>query len=183
MALKTHRQGNDFKLMLQVYRLNNAVSVTTDIIPEGAIPEDLTNAQNIKLSLYCSTGACTVLKKTVDINEIVAEIPTSIQDIGTYYVILEYDVVDSSFADGLKRITVDFDAFKIVCKSAYADTEGDMYLIGVIKVGLDGKSAYQYAQEHGYTGTEEEFGQLQNAFLQPDEMFSIDENGNLILTY
>ena len=114
---------------------------------------------------------------------LVAEIPTNIQDIGTYFVLLEYDVVDSSFADGLKRITVDFDAFKIVCKSAYADTEGDMSLIGVIKVGLDGKSAYQYAQEHGYTGTEEEFGQLQTAFLQPEEMFSIDENGNLILTY
>ena len=161
MALKTHRQGNDFKLTLQVYRLNNAVSVTTDTIPEGAIPEDLTEAQNIKLSLYCSTGACTVLKKTVNVNTIVAEIPTNIQDIGTYFVLLEYDVVDISFADGLKRITFDFDAFKIVCKSAYADTEGNMSLIGVIKVGLDGKSAYQYAQEHGYLGTEEEFGQLQ----------------------
>ena len=161
MALKTHRQGNDFKLTLQVYRLNNAISITTDVIPEGAVIEDLTNAQNIKLSLYCSTGACTILKKTVNINTLVAEIPTNIQDIGTYFVLLEYDVVDISFADGLKRITVDFDAFKIVCKSAYADTEGDMSLIGVIKVGLDGKSAYQYAQEHGYLGTEEEFGQLQ----------------------
>ena len=161
MALKTHRQGNDFKLTLQVYRLNDAISVTTDTIPDGAIPEDLTEAQNIKLSLYCSTGACTILKKTVNVNTIVAEIPTNIQDIGTYFVLLEYDVVDISFADGLKRITVDFDAFKIVCKSAYADTEGDMSLIGVVKVGLDGKSAYQYAQEHGYTGTEEEFGQLQ----------------------
>lgn len=161
MALKTHRQGNDFKLTLQVYRLNDAISVTTDTVPDGAIPEDLTDAQNIKLSLYCSTGACTILKKTVNVNTIVAEIPTNIQDIGTYFVLLEYDVVDISFADGLKRITVDFDAFKIVCKSAYADTEGDMSLIGVIKVGLDGKSAYQYAQEHGYIGTEEEFGQLQ----------------------
>lgn len=161
MVLKTHRQGNDFKLTLQVYRLNDAISVTTDTVPDGAIPEDLTEAQNIKLSLYCSTGACTILKKTVNVNTIVAEIPTNIQDIGTYFVLLEYDVVDISFADGLKRITVDFDAFKIVCKSAYADVEGDMSLIGVIKVGLDGKSAYQYAQEHGYTGTEEEFGQLQ----------------------
>ena len=161
MVLKTHRQGNDFKLTLQVYRLNDAISVTTDTVPDGAIPEDLTEAHNIKLSLYCSTGACTILKKTVNVNTIVAEIPTNIQDIGTYFVLLEYDVVDISFANGLKRITVDFDAFKIVCKSAYADTEGDMSLIGVIKVGLDGKSAYQYAQEHGYLGTEEEFGQLQ----------------------
>ena len=180
MALKTHRQGNDFKLTLQVYRLNNAVSVTTDVIPEGAIPEDLTNAQNIKLSLYCSTGACTVLKKTVNINTLVAEIPANIQDIGTYFVLLEYDVVDSSFADGLKRITVDFDSFKIVCKSAYADIEGDISLIGVIKVGLDGKSAYQYAQEHGYTGTEEEFGQLQYdatlAAVNEDERIIAESN-------
>ena len=161
MALKTHRQGNDFKLTLQVYRLNNAVSITNDTVPEGAVIEDLTDAQNIKLSLYCSTGACTILKKTVNVNVLVAEIPANIQAVGTYYILLEYDKVDITLEDGLKRFTTDFDAFKIVDKSAYADTEGDMSLIGVIKVGLDGKSAYQYAQEHGYTGTEYEFGQLQ----------------------
>lgn len=161
MALKTHRQGNDFKLTLQVYRLNNAVSITNDTVPEGAVIEDLTDAQNIKLSLFCSTGACTILKKTVNVNVLVAEIPANIQAVGTYYVLLEYDKVDITLEDGLKHFTTDFDAFKIVDKSAYADTEGDMSLIGVIKVGLDGKSSYQYAQEHGYTGTEEEFGQLQ----------------------
>ena len=143
MSLKTHRQGNDFKLTLQVYRLNNAVSITNDTIPEGAVIEDLTDAKNIKLSLYCSTGACTILKKTVNVNVLVAEIPANIQSVGTYYVLLEYDKVDITLEDGLKHFTADFDAFKIVDKSAYADTEGDMSLIGVIKAGLDGQSAFE----------------------------------------
>lgn len=54
----------------------------------------------------------------------------------------------------------------------FADVEIDGE---TVRVALEGKSAYQYAQEGGYTGTEQEFAQLLNGLDSEIEIHNQDE--------
>lgn len=78
------------------------------------------------------------------------------------------------------------------------DADGTVHEI----YSIQGKSAYQYAQDGGYTGTEEEFAEKMAAPLSEDETLNLlieedmlpavrnadgailtDQNGNIVLRY
>lgn len=155
------RIGNDFTLYLNVFRVNDKAGITEGVIPEGAIIEDLTNAKNIRVRLYNSNyGIYSTLTHVITINEIKLDIPSSIQNIGTHYIYLEYDKLNIELPDGLQHYAAEFSAFEIVSHSAMAEQEKDVYLIGSIRAGADGingKSNYEIAQFNGFDGTEEDY--------------------------
>lgn len=152
--------GNDFKLILSVYRLNSK-AVISEGVPEGAEPIDLTDAQNISLVLCNSKGYTRVLEPTIDINILAVEIPMEQQEIGAFYVVLDFDKVDIEYSGGLRHYRADWNAFEIVAKTACADSIDDVSLVGVIYAGKDGtngKSNYELAVYYnGFVGTEAEY--------------------------
>ncbi len=134
--------GNDFKLFLYVYRLNNKVLVSYDEVPEGAVIEDLTNAKNIVLKLYNKKSwVTTELDPIVTVNELKTEIPVSIQQVGTHCVFLDYDKDNSDLKDGLQHYRTNRDVFDIVSTMEEA-TLGDVTVIGLVRAGIDGMSAF-----------------------------------------
>ena len=152
--------GNDFKLILSVYRLNSK-AIISEGVPEGAEPIDLTDAQNISLVLCNSKGYTRVLEPTIDINILAVEIPMEQQEIGAFYVVLDFDKVDIEYSGGLRHYRADWNAFEIVAKTACADSIDDVSLVGVIYAGKDGtngKSNYELAVYYnGFVGTEAEY--------------------------
>ena len=79
--------------------------------------------------------------------------------IGSFSIILEWDIVNSNSETGYMHSFVDIvDAFQIVPTTA-DETEGeDSVKVTVTQYGgVDGLSAYQIAVKNGYTGTETEW--------------------------
>lgn len=152
------RIGNDFTLYLNVFRVNDKTAITEGAIPEGAIVEDLTNAKNIKVRLY-NSNYCIYYDPihVITINEIKLDVPSSMQNLGPYYIYLEYDKLNIELPDGLQHYSVDFSAFEIVSKYSMAEQDTEVHLIGSIRAGADGingKSNYEFAKYYGFEGTE-----------------------------
>src|SRR5574344_560746 len=145
---------------------------------------DLTNANNIKLFVR-KHGIKDWIEqeKTIINNKISFQWnATKNTTIGTYDVLLSYDKESTTSETG--KIEYKYDAislFQIVNTSEDELNVDGMTTVQVVYYGgSDGLSAYQLAVKHGYTGTEEEFAQIESNNADAEVARQTSEEGRVI---
>ena len=126
---------------------------------------DLSNANNIKLSVRRQGSTEWVDQQFTQTDNKISFQWNSTENtrIGTFDALLSFDKTSSVSETG--TIEYKYDAislFQIVLTSNEEDSVDDMQTVQVVYYGgADGFSAYELAVKQGYTGTEEEFANIE----------------------
>lgn len=153
--------GGKPKKPLQLVQRGTDTRIPLELVaqPSGEVL-DLSRFERLSVKLFNDAGTDATPPTDIQDNHLIVEVTADIsQTLGTgvYSVEVTGRVADTAFADGYHDYTVCTALCRVTSDGSDASpTKVTANVIEVLK-GKDGKSAYEIAVKHGYTGTEEDW--------------------------
>ena len=153
--------GGKPKKPLQLVQRGTDTRIPLELVaqPSGEVL-DLSRFERLSVKLFNDAGTDATPPTDIQDNHLIVEVTADIsQALGTgvYSVEVTGRVADTAFADGYHDYTIRTTLCRVTSDGSDATpTKVTANVIEFLK-GKDGKSAYEIAVKHGYTGTEEDW--------------------------